>query len=156
MKILLLILSLLALSIIVMLFFLGSHSKQGKALGILDGRLSPCLDKPNCVCSEYVQDPEHYTSPFPVGQRSRSEAALILKNIIQTMGGVLQNKTDSYIAATFSSSIFGFIDDLEIRIDSNNKLIHIRSASRVGHSDLGINQKRVELVKQLYKENLGE
>ncbi|MDC9725789.1 MAG: DUF1499 domain-containing protein, partial [Gammaproteobacteria bacterium] len=104
----------------------------------------------------HIKDTEHYISPLLIGSKNSSEAHLILKDIIQTMGGVLQDENKSYITATFSSPTFGFVDDLEIRIDSNNKLIHIRSASRVGHSDLGINKKRVELVKQLYQEKRGE
>jgi len=67
------------------------------------------------------------------------------------MGGSIQAENDNYLAATFSSSIFRFVDDLEIRFDADRKMIHMRSASRVGYSDRGINKKRIERVKILYK-----
>jgi len=138
-----------------MLFVLGMMSKQGKALGIFDGRLHPCSDKPNCVCSEYITDREHYHSPLPFLLRQHPHQITVLKEIISTMGGIVQHQQSMYISATFSSPIFGFVDDLEIRIDVKNSVIHIRSASRVGHSDLGMNQKRVELLKKLYQEQMG-
>jgi uncharacterized protein (DUF1499 family) len=64
------------------------------------------------------------------------------------MGGSVQVEHDSYLAATFTSSIFGFVDDLEIRVDSERKTIHLRSASRVGHGDGGVNRKRTERLKK--------
>jgi uncharacterized protein (DUF1499 family) len=53
---------------------------------------------------------------------------------------------------TFASALFGFVDDLEIRIDAEVGSIHLRSASRVGKSDLGANRKRVEIIQKLYRE----
>jgi len=66
------------------------------------------------------------------------------------MGGIIQVEKDNYLAATFISSIFGFVDDLEIRIEPGQKTIHLRSASRVGRGDGGVNRKRVEQLKKLY------
>ena len=59
-------------------------------------------------------------------------------------------KTD-YLAATFTSSLFRFVDDLELRIDTGQKTIHLRSASRVGHGDGGVNRKRVEQLKNSFQ-----
>ena len=72
------------------------------------------------------------------------------------MGGTINAELENYIASTFSSSIFGFVDDFEIRIDSIKKVIHIRSASRVGYGDVGVNRKRTELFKKLYNKKLSE
>ena len=60
---------------------------------------------------------------------------------------------EDYIAASFSSSLFGFVDDLEIRIDSGSRVIHLRSASRVGTSDLGANSRRIHMIKKSFVEN---
>jgi uncharacterized protein (DUF1499 family) len=49
-----------------------------------------------------------------------------------------------------------FVDDLEIRIDSTQKVIHIRSASRVGYSDMGVNRKRTELLKKLFNNEVSK
>ena len=75
---------------------------------------------------------------------------------IKDMGGIFQHAKDNYIPATFSSSIFGFVDDLEIRIDTNQRVMHFRSASRVGYGDGGVNRKRVELFKKLYRKQREE
>jgi uncharacterized protein (DUF1499 family) len=71
-----------------------------------------------------------------------------LKDGIREMGGNVQVEHDNYLAATFASSIFGFVDDLEIRVDSEQKTIHLRSASRVGHGDGGVNRKRIERLRK--------
>jgi uncharacterized protein (DUF1499 family) len=69
------------------------------------------------------------------------------------MGGSIQAENENYLAATFSSTIFGFVDDLELRIDPVQKVIHIRSASRVGYSDAGVNRKRIALLRKTYHRN---
>jgi len=74
-----------------------------------------------------------------------------LKDVIQRMGGEIVDDQDAYLAATFSSGLFGFVDDLEIRVDRPAGLIHVRSASRVGHGDAGVNRKRVERLRSLYE-----
>ncbi len=66
------------------------------------------------------------------------------------MGGEIQAVSDSYLAATFTSSFIKFVYDLEIRIDDDQELIHMRSASRVGFSDREINKKRIEQLKNQF------
>ena len=68
----------------------------------------------------------------------------LLKIVILKMGGNVQVESGNYLAAIFTSVIFKFVDDLEIRIDSTPEVIHIRSASRVGYSDMDVNKKRME------------
>lgn len=58
------------------------------------------------------------------------------------------------MAAIFTSKFFGFVDDLECRIDQANHTIHLRSASRVGHSDFGANRKRVALITTLFQHKI--
>jgi len=84
---------------------------------------------------------------------SAGDAAQILprlKTIIREMGGSIQVEKADYLAATFTSSIFRFVDDLEFRIDTGQGMIHLRSASRVGRSDGGVNRKRVERLKNSF------
>ncbi|MBL1319833.1 MAG: DUF1499 domain-containing protein [Methylophaga sp.] len=151
MKIFFIILSCIVIAVIIWFFIQGAASKQGKALGLIENNLASCPDKPNCVCSEHKDDTQHYISPITLTQNT-SSALLNLKKVIDEIGGTVQTESDGYLAATFTSALFGFVDDLEIKIDARQHLIHLRSASRVGHSDMGINKKRVELLKQLYKE----
>ena len=68
--------------------------------------------------------------------------------VIQDLGGKVDIADESYIAATFSSKVFGFVDDVELRADAEAGVIHVRSASRVGRSDLGANRRRVESIRQ--------
>lgn len=63
---------------------------------------------------------------------------------------------DHYLAATFTSAIFRFVDDLELRIDPRQEVIHIRSASRVGRRDGGVNRRRVEKFKAQFEANLAK
>jgi len=71
---------------------------------------------------------------------------------IEIVLGVDRRITVHGIAVTFTSALFGFVDDLEIRIDTRAGAIHLRSASRVGTSDLGTNSGRVDMIKKLYRE----
>lgn len=129
-------------------------SRSGEPNGLVESRLAKCPDKPNCVCSEFTSDGSHFIEPIIVSQGGIEAALSRLKDGIRAMGGSIQVEDDNYLAATFASSIFGFVDDLEIRVDSEHKTIHLRSASRVGHGDGGVNRKRVEQLKQQLSQGL--
>ena len=147
-KITLIILTSAALLFIALLFALGIVSRSGNAPGIAAGRLSNCPDKPNCVSSELAIDSAAYTQPLPLpSTMDPADVFSFMGEIIATMGGRVQSADKTYVAATFSSSIFGFVDDLEIRIADDEGVIHVRSASRVGYSDGGVNRKRVEALR---------
>ena len=138
--------------IVAVFFILGQNSKSGSALGLFNGKLQKCPDTPNCVCSEQYNDPEHYIPPLVLSKRDSNTSWTILKKIIRELDGEIQNESDTYISATFSSTLFGFVDDVEIRMDSDQKTIQLRSASRVGHSDFGVNKKRITLIKKMFME----
>ena len=152
MNILLAIVAALILMAVVALFVLGFMSSSGEASGLVGGRLTRCPDTPNCVCSEFVTDAVlHSIEPLIYSGGNAAQILMTLKNTVREMGGSIQADKDSYFAATFTSSIFRFVDDLEIRIDTSQKLIHLRSASRIGHGDRGVNRKRVERLKNLFQ-----
>lgn len=151
MKIILIIFAVLILIGFVGFFVLGQMSQSGEANGLVAGKLSKCPDRPNCICSEFEADATHYTDPVVFSQITTSEVLSRLKNSIGEMGGSIQTVDGNYLAATFTSAFFGFVDDLEIRIDSDQKMIHMRSASRVGYSDRGVNRERIERLKKLYQ-----
>ena len=150
MKTVFIILPTLIVAFIFLLFNFQTISRAGEASGLVEGRLSKCPNKPNCVCSEHKDDTSHYIDPIIIPQNITFDTFSLLKNVIQDMGGNVQVESDNYLAATFTSAIFKFVDDLEIRIDSTQKAIHIRSASRVGYSDMGVNKKRTKLLKKLF------
>ena len=142
----------LALAMVIYLYVLGQNSQTGKAAGLLYGRLTPCPETPNCVCSEYPNDTDHAIEPIAMHDAANPVVLQKLKDIIEAQGGTISITRENYIAATFSSEIFGFVDDLEIRTDAVAGVVHLRSASRIGNSDFGVNSKRVEMIEKKYWE----
>ena len=134
----------------VILFALAFLSRSGSAPGLVDGRLTRCSPKPNGVCSEFPDDSAHFVEPLPFISRQE------LREVIKRGGGTVVKELDSYVASTFSSSFFGFVDDCEFRLDYENNVIHVRSVSRVGYSDLGVNRKRVDKLRSLSAEYAGK
>lgn len=143
--------ALVLIAIVIYFFILGVRSRTGTALGLVDGELAQCGPKPNCVCSEQQLPTDFYIEPLKPSDIAAEPLAAV-KAAIQEMGGEIVAETNDdkhYLAATFSSALFGFVDDLEIRFDPDNQVLQARSASRVGHSDLGANRKRVEQLRSL-------
>jgi len=136
--------------VIIALFILGYRSHSGAAYGLVEGRLKPCPDKPNCVSSELVADAGHYIEPLVYSTDHAAQVLPALKTIVLEMGGSIEVEESDYLAATFTSSLFRFVDDLEIRIDVGEQTVHLRSASRVGYGDGGVNRKRVERLKKSF------
>lgn len=156
MKTVLIILSILIVACVLLLFILGVISRSGKAPGLVAGKLAQCSATPNCVCSEQKDDGDHFIDPILLPQNLIFDPLSILKNVVSNMGGTIGVESDHYFAATFSSTIFGFMDDLEVRIDPTRNVIHLRSASRVGYGDAGVNRNRAELLKNLYNQKVSE
>ena len=142
----------LILLVIATLFVLGFMSKSGEPTGLVEGRLSQCPDKPNCVCSEFRADADHFVEPLAISSEAAADVMTLLVSVIREMGGTIRQEKDNYLAATFTSAIFRFVDDLEIRIDRENNLIHLRSASRVGYRDRGVNRERIEHLKRSFRQ----
>lgn len=139
----------LALIVTGYLAFQGYMSRTQKAPGLVDGGLTPCGPKPNAVCSSNEGDGEHYIKPINL---CVSSLASVSADIERLGGKIIMLDTD-YLAAEFSSSVFGFVDDLELLRDAKGGVIHVRSASRVGYSDLGVNRQRVEALRKLLESN---
>jgi len=150
-KTILVIMAILLIVIIITLFIQGVNSRKGKAPGLIDGKLTQCSIKPNCVCSDIKIDTQHYISPLIFPNITVPEKSSFIKSIIKDMGGIIITERENYLSFNFTSTLFRFVDDVEIRLDSNNGAIHFRSASRVGTSDLGANRKRIDKLKELIK-----
>jgi uncharacterized protein (DUF1499 family) len=134
------------------LFLMGglcfAQSPAAKASG---GGLKACPKSPNCVSSQ-AHDPGHAIAPF-VYQDSRKEAFARLKKVMSDMKRTtIVAETEDYLHAEARSLIFRFVDDVEFYFPAAEKIIHVRSASRIGYSDLGVNRKRVEEIRaKFYK-----
>lgn len=123
-------------------------SRGGSPAGKQDGRLYPCPESPNCVCSEYPHK-DAFVEPLHFVGDADTAWARAQKTVLD-MGGEISRVDSGYLAATFQTPLFRFVDDVELRLDAPAKAIHIRSASRVGHSDFGTNRKRVESLRNRF------
>ncbi|MDY6823782.1 MAG: DUF1499 domain-containing protein [Thermodesulfobacteriota bacterium] len=117
-------------------------------LGVTDGRLSPCPDTPNCVNSQSPGTP-HYIAPIAY-EGKKNEAYKRLRRVITSMprAKITKEKPD-YLRTEFTSLVMRFVDDVEFYFPEA-PVIHVRSASRVGYSDLGVNRKRIETIREQF------
>jgi uncharacterized protein (DUF1499 family) len=120
-------------------------------LGARDGQLAPCPEKPNCVSSRSADD-AHRVAPFPLRGGALASIALLARVVAAQPGATIVVQRDDYLYATFASKLMGFVDDVEFVVDVRRGVIDVRSASRLGHSDLGVNRKRVEALRAAYAE----
>ena len=115
--------------------------KKPDNLGVKDGKLAPCPGTPNCVNSQ-SEDPKSKIAPLP------AVAIADLKQVIESMERTkIIEESDNYLYAEFTSQLMGYVDDVEFYLDSAANVIHVRSASRLGKSDLGVNRKRIETIR---------
>lgn len=121
-------------------------SWQRPALGPVDGRLRDCPDSPNCVCS-FQSDPVHGIEPLRVAGDAATAWQRLLEAIEQQPLTRIVTRSDQYLHVEFTTPWLRFVDDVEFLRDDAAGVIHVRSASRVGRSDLGVNRRRVESLR---------
>ncbi len=127
------------------LVFLAQQSaRRVPAAGLLEGRLRPLSSSPNGVCSEEGTREGARVEPLPFQGTPAAAQAALLALLAAEPRASLASVAEGYVHAVFVSPLFRFRDDVEFRIDPEAGCIHVRSAARVGHSDLGANKKRVE------------
>ena len=122
--------------------------KRPGNLGVHGGRLAPCPPTPNCVSSQAdPADTVHYITPIPF-QGAPFEAMAAVRRAVESMprATVVRHEPD-YLYAEFRSRLMGFVDDVEFTYDDRAGLIQVRSASRLGRSDLGVNRRRIEAIR---------
>jgi len=141
---------LLALSAITMSLFSCSGTRPAN-LGIRDGKLSVCPASPNCVSSDATDD-AHAVAPFQLVVAPDEGWRAVRTAVDGLPRTKIISSTDDYLHAECSSAVFGFVDDLELHLRPAEKLIAVRSAARLGHSDLGVNRKRLESLRGVLRE----
>lgn len=130
------------------MYFLSFSAPRPDDLGVVDGQLTACPDSPNCVSSQ-SSDPAHAMPPIPVPQNEPDMMARIARTIAQQPRARIVTHNDHYLHAEFRSFLFRFVDDVEFFLDDSQHVVHFRSASRVGYSDLGANRRRMQRLKEL-------
>ena len=122
--------------------------KRPANLGVRDGRLAPPKRTPNCVSSQAdPADAEHYIEPI-VFTGTASVAMAAARRAIGSMKRArIIHEAAPYLYAEFRSRLLGYVDDLELFYDERLGAFHVRSASRLGRRDFGVNRARVEALR---------
>jgi uncharacterized protein (DUF1499 family) len=129
----------------------GTAPMPGSPAG--GSRLAPCPGTPNCVSSD-ASDARHAVEAFELDPRV--EPAVAWAGVREAVGALprtrIVDEASGYLRAESRSRIFRFVDDLELELRSESRTVAVRSASRLGRSDFGVNRARVERLRALLRE----
>ncbi len=118
--------------------------RRPENLGVTSGRFAPCRRTPNCVSSQAdPSDAEHYIAPLA------GTIEAVRKAVESLPRTTVISSTATYLYAEFRSKLLGYVDDVEFFYDGN--VIQVRSASRLGRRDFGVNRNRVERLRAMIK-----
>lgn len=135
------------------LWMAARSSREPMELGLENGRLRPCPESPNCVSSDGASG-DAQIAPLQTGPRA-AEAFAAMRAVLEGREDCeIVGESATYLHATARTGFFGFIDDVELHLDGPAQTLHVRSASRVGRSDLGANAKRVAELRLALEERL--
>ena len=137
-----------ATGVIILIVAMSILSCAGKrpSLGVSDSRLTPCPLSPNCVSSD-ARGSVHEIPPLQLGA-DPAEAWQIASELVSELPRTqIVKETSDYLHAECRSAVFGFVDDLELYLRASEGIIAVRSASRLGYSDFGVNRRRVEALR---------
>ncbi|MBL4580331.1 MAG: DUF1499 domain-containing protein [Gammaproteobacteria bacterium] len=121
-------------------FLTACAGEPPQNIGIREGILAACPESPNCV-SSYENSEEHSIAALDANLNQ-------IQQILLTMDGAnIVEQSSNYLYAEFTSSLMGYVDDVEFLYDAASNSTHVRSASRIGYSDMGANRKRIEAIR---------
>lgn len=131
-------------------------TKPATELGVNNGQLAPCPDSPNCVSSQAEpSDETHYIQPLEMPADQKLSIRQVTDQLCELVDNMprtnLIKSTDDYLRFEFTSTIMRFVDDVEFYV--THDCIHVRSASRIGRSDLGANRKRIEKIRSAWQKS---
>ena len=115
-------------------------------LGVGTGRLAPCPASPNCISSDDA-DTDHWASPLVFDGDPATAWSAARTAVLSLPRTEIVSETEGYLHAECRSAVFGFVDDLELHLRLEGGIIAVRSASRLGYSDWGVNRHRVEELR---------
>ena len=120
--------------------------KRPANLGVTAGRLAPPKRTPNCVSSQAdPADREHYVAPIAF----RGDFSVVENAVRGMRGATIVKRAGPYLHAEYRTPIMRYVDDVELLHDAASGVVHVRSASRLGRRDFGVNRKRVEALRGL-------
>lgn len=130
---------------LILLSLLSNSALAAPGKDLVNGKLAPCPDSPNCISTENGD-----LTPIAIGKHNPKQAWLLLQQSIIQLGGKIETVRPDYLWASFQTSTFKFTDDVEARLDHNNHLIQLRSASRKGYYDFNANRNRLQRIKDIF------
>ena len=136
-----------AAALICALPVLSCSGKIPSGLGLSDNLLAPCPSSPNCVSSNATDD-GHKVEAFVLSASPEVAWGVIREEAAALPRTTITEETPDYLHVQCASALFGFVDDFELHLRQSTGTVDIRSASRVGYSDLGVNRRRVERLRQ--------
>jgi len=137
--------------LLVVVLAVTKNSTVPSTLGVKEESLSPLPDSPNAVSSQ-TEQAERRVDPFPYFGSLDQTKALVKKAAADFGGAQILVEKPDYLHLVFTVPIIPFKDDVEFFFSEKDRVVHYRSASRVGYSDLGVNRKRYERLRSLYEQ----
>jgi len=135
-----------ALCVVAAMGLWGCNGTRPDIVGKGIGPLAPCPSSPNCV-STHATDSMHRIEPLTF----EGDSAAAMERLVSVINSTKRTKvianTGTYLYVEFTSAFWRFVDDVEFTMDGTAKVIHFRSASRLGQSDLGVNRQRMETIR---------
>ena len=138
----------ISLLIITTMSLLSCSGQRPTNLGITDNKFTDCPAAPNCVSSDASDEP-HKVLPIKFNVLANDTWQIAKQTVLKLPRTQIISETPDYLHAECTSAVFGFVDDLELQLRPADGIIAIRSASRLGHSDFGVNRERVETFRRL-------
>jgi uncharacterized protein (DUF1499 family) len=117
-------------------------------LGIFDNKFSPCAESPNCVSSD-ARDKDHAVEMFKLNTNLNNGWQKVHDVVSSFPRTKVITFNKQYIHVECSSAVFGFVDDLQLHLRGEGGSVAVKSASRLGHSDFGVNRKRIASLRKI-------
>lgn len=130
------------------LFVLATKNPPAPELGVVNGRLTPCPRRMNCVSSDAFES-EFRVEPIRFAGSMAEAKTLLMETALKLPRTKLVEEEGAYFRFECRSPIMGFVDDLEILFDESEGRIHVRSGARCGFWDLGVNRRRVDALRAM-------
>lgn len=126
--------------------FFSLSGRQPQHIGLQGSHLARCPESPNCVCSDDTRG-AHSIAPIGLAVPGAAAWAAAREAVLALPRTRIVSERDDYLHAQCTSALFGFVDDLELHLRADRGIIAVRSASRLGYSDFGVNRRRVERLR---------
>lgn len=130
-----------------LLGLIGCAGERPNNLGAREGVLAPCPGSPNCVSSQAANE-RHRIAPLVFSGEPGAAFARLKQVLSSRSDTIIMDDLPDYLRVELRTMLF--VDDGEFLLDRSNKVIHVRSASRLGYSDIGKNRSRFEDIRRQF------